>query len=330
MSKQIEHWALNLINVDLSLIVTCSQLNKQEKLQAVREHLRTNYANHMHIFTDGAKNIHTGHTGIGIFDIANNTQYKAKLNNHIDINSVELAAASYSSKYINTYLIDSHSLIISDSLHTCKKLKNYSDTEQRLDLIHAIHRFAHNIMINGGSLTILWVPSHIDLPGHDKADKLAKEGMQSNIYHDINYSINELKSRIEVKYSTPTLQKYWEESRTGTDGRRIVPLFSNKININNFTNNNSNTQLLIRMIFGTARFHITRNRACPECNANLSIEHTILHCRIFENQRERIRQNLNRLNLAVNLENILKPQCHLSIRQHRNNLIQEINNRFEI
>ena len=256
--------------------------------------------------------------------------YKAKLNTHIGIDSVELAAAAYSSKYINTYLVNSHSLIMSDSLHTCKKLKNYSDTEQRLDLIHAIHRFAHNIMINGGSLTILWIPSHIGLLGHDMADRLAKEGMHSTRYHDINYTINELKSRIEEKYSTPSLQKYWEESRTGTEGRRIVPLFSKKININNFTNNNSNTQLLTRMIFGTARFHITRNRACPDCNANLRIEHTILHCRIFNNQRDRLRQHLNRLNLTFNLENILNPHCHTSIRQHRNRLIQEINNRFEI
>ena len=147
---------------------------------------------------------------------------------------------------------------------------------------------------------------------------------------DRGHSINELKTRIDMKYTTPSLQKYWEESRTGTNGRRVIPKFYCKININSFTNMNSKSQLLTRMIFGTARFHITRNRACPECNSNLSIEHTILHCQNFDTQRDRVRESLNRLNETFSLENILNPYCHASVRQHRNNLIQEINNKFEI
>ena len=334
MPKPIEYWALKLIEVDTSIVKLINEYNNptvNDKLDIVLNHLRLKYANHYHIYCDGAKNRDTGHTGIGIYDITNNITYNAKLNTHLHIDNVELAAASFSAKYINQNMPNSNSLILSDSLSACRRLSEYSDTDPRLDLVNVIHRFAHNSKIRNGSITILWIPAHINLTGHDIADRLAKEGTHSRNFKDLGYSTKELKLVIESAFTIPTLQSYWQESRIGTHGRSIIPNFFSNLKINNLTKRNSISHLLIRLIFGTANFHIRRNNAaCEECQSNLSIEHVVLHCKLFEHSRNRISEELNKLNKETTLENILSPNCHASIKELRNILIREIHDKFTI
>ena len=172
MPKPIPFWAIQLINVDISLVENINANdNTDNKRNKVLDHMRTNYPNHIHVYCDGAKNRHTGATGLGFYDITNERQYKAKTNTHIHIDSVELAAALYSAKYSSSYYPNRHSVIITDSLRTCRRLKDYSEKDQRLDLINVIHKFSHNIHINRGTLSILWIPAHIGIIGHDIADQ---------------------------------------------------------------------------------------------------------------------------------------------------------------
>ena len=224
-----------------------------------------------------------------------------------------------------------NSLILTDSLRTCRRLGEYNDSDPRLDLIQVIHRFAHNIKIYNGSLTIMWVPAHIGLTGHDIADNLAKEGTLSPNFQDIGYSAKEMKILIESAYTIPTVQSVWNESRLGNHGRQIIPNFFCGMKINEFTKMNSPSHLLIRLIFGTASFHIRRNNnACEECNSNLSIEHVILHCKLFETSRNRIRVELQKLNKTFCMENTLFPNCHVNVKNARNTLIKEIHEKYTI
>ena len=144
---------------------------------------------------------------------------------------------SYGIKYINDYLTSVNCLILSDSLNTCKQLNEYNDSNHRLDIIHAIQKLSHNIHINHGTVTILWIPGHIDLAGHDRADQLAKEGTNSDNVHNINYSIDELKLVVESGYTIPAIQSYWAEARTGNHGRTVIPNFFTNFNINSLTKN---------------------------------------------------------------------------------------------
>ena len=278
----------------------------------------------------GLKNKNTGQTGIGFYDITNNFCYKARLNRHLLINTVEAAAASYSAKYLFSYHPSAPSLIITDSLSTCRKLDKPDDSEPRLDILQAIQKLSHNISINRGSLSILWIPAHINLYGHDRTDQLAKEGIQCDLFHDMRYSVQELKTITKSNFEKPKLQAYWTEARTGTYGRTIIPHFENKLNINKFTNKLSDTQLLIRLIFGTAQFHIGRNQACQACQSNLSIEHAVLHCILFNRTRDILKNQLNRISIEFSLKNILELSCHKSILETRNRLVREINETFTI
>ena len=331
LPKPIEYWAIKGIKVDTTLSHLINHNTpKTEKLHHVIHHLRTKYANYTHVYCDGAKNRFSGQTGIGFYDISNDKEYKARLNPHLKIESVEVAAVSYSTKYVNDYLSSDNCLILSDSLNACKHLNEYCDTNHRLDIINSIHRLSHNIKIHHGTVTILWIPAHIDLAGHDRADQLAKEGMNCNNVHNINYSIDELKIIIESGYTVPAVQSYWAEARTGNHGRDIIPNFFSSININNLTKKNSTTQMLIRLIFGTAEFYIGRNRACADCNANLSIEHAVMNCKLFDETRNRIRDTLRQHNKELTLKSILEPKCHTSIKEYRNILVNEIHTKFTI
>ena len=331
MPKPLEHWAIKLIDVDITLLEKVKNItNLNDKKNIVLEHLRNFYSNYIHVYCDGAKNRHTGATGIGFFDITNGNFYKAKTNTHIHIDNVEVAAASYSAKYLNNTYLNKNSLIVTDSLRTCRRLKTYRDNDSRLDLINIIHKFSHNIHIHKGSLSILWIPAHIGLEGHDIADQLAKEGTESENFQDIKYDIRELKDVVESAYTIPSLQAFWSNSRTGTHGSTVISNFYTKCSINNFTNVDSITQLLFRLIFGTAKFHIVRNRGCESCNSNLSIDHAVLNCQLFNTQREIVRDALSRIGKELTLTNVLNPNCHHTVREHRNLLIREINERFTI
>ena len=323
MPKPQEYWAIKHINVEQSLteIIEKGQ-PKSFKLNTVMNHIHTKYPNHNHVYTDGAKNKHTGRTGIGFFDSTHNRHYKAQLDRHLHIDTVEVAAASYASKFITSYYPNTNSLIISDSLSTCRNLRKYNDSYSRIDLVEVIQKHSHNIHINKGTLTILWVPGHINLYGHDIADLLAKEGTECNQIHSINHSVQELKNIIQSEYTNSALQTYWNESSCGSFGRTIIPNFNTKINIDNFSNANSDSHLLIRLIFGTAEFHIPRNRICANCQRHLSIEHVLLHCSLFNRTRENLKINLQRINKEFNLRNILDPNCHTSARENRKKLIR--------
>ena len=159
---------------------------------------------------------------------------------------------------------------------------------------------------------------------------MAKEGTNSDNVHNINYSIDELKLVVESGYTIPAIQSYWAEARTGNHGRTVIPNFFTNFNINSLTKNDSITQLLVRLIFGTAEFYIGRNRACVDCNANLSIEHAVMYCKLFEETRNLIRNALRLHNKELTLKSILEPNCHISIREHRNTLINEIHEKFTI
>ena len=179
-------------------------------------------------------------------------------------------------------------------------------------------------------MTILWVPAHINFYGHDIADMLAKEGTESPQIYNIKYSVQELKDITRIKYTNIALQTYWNESRTGTFGKRVIPNYLTTINIDNFTKINSDHHLLLRLTFGTAEFHISRNRACVNCQQNLSIEHAIMHCRLFDQIRDQVKFDLNRTGKEFNLENFLDPKCDKTVKENRNLFIREIHGQFTI
>ena len=77
------------------------------------------------------------------------------------------------------------------SVHSLKSSKSKSRQNLYTGLIELIHTLSSDV-------TIIWVPSHIGIPGNERADKLAgKATMLPNIEYDIKFELHEAYAKVE-------------------------------------------------------------------------------------------------------------------------------------
>lgn len=187
--EQINEIVVNDIDSKVKIIIKAAEDLSKKNLneQTIMKRMYANEINTVKkttplVFTDGSKTADSA--GIGIY-ISSQTKrnmywaYKFKLKNNTPITSIEITAIEKALEIAQTNKLKNF-IIYTDSQAACEIIKK-AKTETYIE------KPIYNIL-KGCEITdaqIRWIPSHMGFEGNEKADQLAKQGLQSdNIIHN--------------------------------------------------------------------------------------------------------------------------------------------------
>ena len=294
-------WINKEIEIDLSLK---EHINKKtdnpEYMKSMATELITNYTSTTHIYTDGSKMENIVSAAFTIPSL--NIDKVFRLCNDSSIYAAELTAIKEAIIWIIQNNTNEKFAIFSDSLSVLSSLKEGTCNSRPIlfnELITIINTLAPN------KIKLIWIPSHVDLTGNERADKLAKEGLGLEAINTTNY--------LETKEITPLINTYiinkwqleYDKDEKGNHYKSICPTVSTN---NKFTDPCRKKEAQIgRLRLGVSltnqRLHKLGkhpNGLCDTCLVPDTIDHLLLHCK---------RQNIS--SLLQNQCNIYKYEFNL-------------------
>ncbi|CAI6345322.1 unnamed protein product [Macrosiphum euphorbiae] len=245
--------------------------------------LYSEYQDFNYIYTDASKTS----DGVGFAYCTNHTSKLFKLLPEASIFTAETQAIKEALLFAITTFTN-NILIISDSLSALLAIEAPNPSNEIIYQINNIMSSTKKV------IEFIWVPSHIGIPGNEKADKLANEAITSTSstlistlpYQDIKRIIN--------LHTINTWQISWDEipisNKLKCIKKKITkwqtqPNISRRSEIINTRTRIGHTNL--------THIHIIKNEEqplCSRCNEPLSIKHIVLDCPLYFNARTILNQ----------------------------------------
>jgi ribonuclease HI len=283
--EQIANWSLKKPSFNFELTNeknnSCSNAKrKQNSLKEIRK-----YPFHFHMYTDGSKI--KKRVGYGIW--SEEFEVSGRLRNHSSIFSAEAYAIMEAIKKGNKHIAE-NILIISDSLSVLKSIQKYDHKET---LIRGIKIELNKTEKN---YTFLWIPSHIQLNGNERADELAKEGIDEEQKGWITKrdALNLCKIEAEKMFD-----KYWKEQPRNNILKTIKKDTKKALELNSLKRKDA--IIITRLRIGHTRlthkylFTSLKQKEKCQCNEDLTVKHILADCTYFENIRNRHNVDINDL-----------------------------------
>ena len=175
--QKVPPWKNNKIGVDTSLT---KNINKKTVSQEVQKALGLEtierYKDHYCVYTDGSKM--EDRTATAVFIPSTGEKLILRLADSSSVYGAELSVIREAIKWITENkhtIITNIYVIFTDSLSAAESIKNRSATS-RPNLLTEV--FEMNNLLRSEEVTVVWIPSHVNITGNEEADKAAKEGLQ--------------------------------------------------------------------------------------------------------------------------------------------------------
>ena len=284
--------------------------NKQKKTtqkpimkRTTEEYMEQKYKSHQKIYTDASKE--SNQVGVGIFYEKNNENQSLRVTNQIAITSGELIAINEVLKELRKLPLNYENpiCICTDSLGACQALIFNNEKQARQDITLDIIKNHTYLQERGINITLLWIPSHIDIEGNEIADRNANTGrIKEYIEIDCKLGYNETKSFINQMVEEIVYKKEILDNRHTKieQFRRISPNILQRVNLE------GGNKLLNRLRVGVTKFEQDNTELfCRICKTALTINHCLLSCKHFTTAREKLKDSFFQENVEFSKENIL-------------------------
>ncbi|XP_055589289.1 uncharacterized protein LOC129741577 [Uranotaenia lowii] len=274
-------WKRLKLNVDKSLHHELSQGSTLNDLRHIFNELRqTKYRIHKAIYTDGSKK--DSKCGYGV--VCDDFVFQKRMNNISSIFAAESEAIKQALTWIvdqresRAYLICTDSMSVVTNLEKCKLNSRWKDSVQTL---------FNQIVEMGSEIVIFWVPSHIGIPGNERADIEAKKALElpedENQIIDIKETRKIIKSQFINRW-----QMQWHSNLTNKlrEVKNTVLPFKAAL-----LGNRRDDVILARLRIGhtllTHSYLLDRvdRPLCHRCNEVLTVKHIIAMCPQLEQER---------------------------------------------
>ena len=216
-------------------------------------------------------------------------------------------------------------VIITDSLSSAQScLEPDNRKTARPDIVESIYNRHDWLVKRNTTLTILWAPSHINLRGNDIADSLANSGLQRDwINEPTKLGPLEIASIIK-KHMKNKFQIEWDKYEKALLFKAIKPTIEGKIEVS------FKEQEINRLRLNVPAFHLPRNNICETCQRPLTPDHVLLNCFLFDQERELVRIELEKIGLTFTVTNILHPDRKGICKNKIHEFIESIHKTYRI
>ena len=290
-------WELEGIQTDITL---SHRFRKNEDSntkikQETLAHINDIYPTHLQIYTDGSK--FEERVGSAFYVPNSGVRFCERITDNAAITTAELHAISLAMSNINrtnTTCFGAERernkyIIMSDSLSAVQALLNDYDQTSRPDIVQQIALRNHILrQYRGVDVVVLWIPAHCDIAGNEIADKKAKEATRLGAPAvTLGLSISEINGLIRRGIRDRYWQAQWHGIHEAYLTKSIIP----NVDHAHVCFGTPKTSRITRLRLGRPFFALNprENKACGVCKRPLSIWHVLLQCRLFEEQRARLK-----------------------------------------
>ena len=270
------------------------------QIQCEFQDFRRRYPGYILFFTGGSKVT----DGVGCAFTHGDRHERFKLPGYCSIFTAEATAILQTLQYIGRNAVEK-CVVCTDSMSVVSALK---DTTSEHPVITDIILLYHNLAENGHDITILWIPGHCNITGNEAADAQAKAAVYCDRTLDIPAGYKEhipgLRSAVNDAFN-----QLWAKYRSDTNLKRIKEV-TGKWDSSIRTNRREEI-VLCRLGLGHTRFthsYILDREPRPQCNTcgcPRSVEHMLIECPEFANQRIPVVNICHRYRVTVALKNVL-------------------------
>jgi ribonuclease HI len=252
-------------------------------------------------YTDGSK-LDDGSCGAGLYCPLLDIQEKIKLPSFCSVFTAECTAFKQA---ISTILLRElqECVVFTDSLSLVQKLQSplrNSSNDEILCTIFDLLFFAHKNKIK---ITTAWIPSHIGIPGNEKADVLAKDAaINGKPPHDLIFPPSDYLSVI-MKNIHEEWSDSWKESTKGAQYKMVKQNITVKPWFHKTKFSKPSISTLCRLRIGHccigAHLHKIGVASSPLCECGEEAEtlnHIFFNCNKFNNLQ--FIMNLKKINIS--------------------------------
>ena len=276
----VEPWLIKTPRIDLSLSTSTKADTNPSIFKANFKQICDFYKGYSHLYTDGSK-MDDKVGGAASWEFR---KLLTRIPDGASIFSAEAVALINALKLVRSSTLKKF-IIFTDSLSCLQSIEN-EDLSNPL-IMKFLLKYK-NILLQGKNLVLCWIPSHVGIPGNEKADRLAKESLEEEI-RPIPMPYTDFMG-IPKRYCVKLWKDMWD----------VTPQFLTHINpqltrkIYDPSLSRREERALCRLRIGHTRLTHSfkmegKNRSnCDECSVPLTVRHIMSECAKYQDRREMI------------------------------------------
>lgn len=311
MPSDFPPWTLSplCINISIPGLNSKKTLPQFCLLQLALAHINARYSHMAHIFTDGSTTPHGSSSGVFISSTGKALSYR--LERTTSSTSAELHALKQALRYILRQP-PAEWAIFTDSkaaLQTLRRASCFSLHEHVSRDVTYLHHLAY---VAGHRVTLQWIPAHCGILGNEKADEAARRGLQLRNVRKIFFTKHEaaalakelaLAERNRLWSCPETRHPFLHHIDPGLRMRlperipRKLETLYHRLRLNAALTNSYRHRL-----------GLTANPYCDNCGLPETVEHVLLECPAYIQERTHLAEKIECLNNAsISLKGLLGP-----------------------
>lgn len=297
-------WFLREPVVDLSLLrrkkCSCSNVNS---------YIGRRYSDSVVIYTDASR-VSDGRVGVAFVIPDIGVCIKKRTSDNIAVYTAELLAILLALNWVEENGTGKFA-IASDSNSAVISIKNLR-SETREDIVNEIGQVLERVCRQGKQVKFLWVPAHIGVEGNELADKYAKGGA---IKMEVDFPIKHCRAEVKTIVKEEMRKKWQREWDACLKGRFYYTIQRRvEVKVSEWScRSRKEEDVLARLRLGHSGLNGTlrimgkhETGECEYCRVQEDVEHVIMFCPKFWQQRRVLEQRVNDSRVGFDIKGLLQ------------------------